>query len=240
MKKFLALALIFFCIFSISYSQECVTPCPEDTACQRSFCDQGVCKTEPIVPIPLGCCATQSHCEDTETCTLSECNLQNNECEIFWICEDTPPTYIDRQPQSCKNSNDCDDGVYCTTDICRDGFCVSDVVVPLPEGCCQSQLDCPTFPCTFAFCNFAENRCVYRRNDNGCSIPNPPSFLTDFSSSSPSSSSPSDDDVQPEIGDIVGAIIGFIILGILVVAFIIIVILIIVRNIITKVTGESS
>ncbi len=188
-------------------------------------------------PLPSGCCVNDGDCNDNDACTLDSCDGDTNECREILIC-DIPTPGGDPSQRACRVNGDCNDGNKCTNDICQSGLCLNTVNTS-EEGCCDDVGDCPTFPCTTAFCNFVSHVCVYQRRlncDISSTVSQDDSNVTPSPSPTPGSSAEED---STDTGDIAGAIAGFVILIGLIIIFIIIVAIICVKNLIQKIRGDS-
>jgi hypothetical protein len=68
-------------------------------------------------------------------------------------------------PVPCVTEADCDDGQFCTLDLCQDGYCAHE---PKPAGtCCQSNAECDDGnPCTTDECKGII--CIHTKESNLC------------------------------------------------------------------------
>ncbi len=131
---------------------DCVWPEP----CLLSLCLDGECRTKPH-PARLDCCSKgfNAACNDYNSCTTDTCGQH---MPGGWKqCIHLPPD----DPNCCDfyhlGSSTCDDGVYCTWDICNNGKCEHKIVA---DDCtCKTDWDCAnkscsssSGPCTKAIC----------------------------------------------------------------------------------------
>merc|ERR1711862_62121 len=220
-------SLILLCLlFNFAFTQyySCSGPCTTRfPQCQEAKCDHalGVCVTEPLDPLPAGCCVSSDDCvSQNPECLVGSCSITTNQCSFDNVCD--PPSIFTYG--ECSRNADCTDDNECTQEFCdtTNGVCViSSIPNSNIPGCCQDRSDCTPSECRIASCNHDTFTCSYRidTNCNAYSGDNNQPIDGEESSSSPSSSSVSygQDDQEPY-----GApsyIMG--IIGILILAFLI-------------------
>lgn len=155
----------------------CATPCfPDFPDCQISYCDteNGVCVSEPKVPLPAGCCVRATDCYNNDVCLLGSCNFDTNTCEWDPLCMNSEISDFFHD-KTCVDAGDCDSGDSCRAIKCIEGLCVSS---PIPDSndpyCCQVSTDCPESPCRVAVCFVDTFTCGYEPL-LGCSLSYEPS-----------------------------------------------------------------
>jgi hypothetical protein len=134
-----------------------LTGCDDGDPCTLDTCDAatGACRSSPID----GCCRSALDCVDGDVCTEDAC--RNG------VCDWTPVSSVECDPNACRSSADCDDGNPCTTDLCDSatGRCTQ---VPNPS-CCTSDTACDDgIPCTLDTCDAATGACRHTRTDACC------------------------------------------------------------------------
>lgn len=125
--------------------------CAERVECEGSGGDTDCDLRYPDTASFELCYVKLSTCTTDEDCGPSEkCNIDTASCELL-ECEDTE-MLINRECVSedliCESSEDCDDGLSCTTDTCDNSLCKSTGIVceksddPCSEGSCVEGQGC--------------------------------------------------------------------------------------------------
>ena len=179
----------------------CTGPCDDADPCTNDVCNYAtsLCAHEPIA----GCCKDDTQCDDGDPCTQDLCQTavhkcahpqvqgcchKDDDCKGFLSDQDLCKTPICVNSKCrlvhlpdfdcCLTSTDCDDGDFCTDDVCNPGnnTCTH---LPTGKGCCNTLADCieDDDPCTQLVCashtcaNVAKEGCC--KADFECSDGNP-------------------------------------------------------------------
>jgi len=153
--------------------------CLGSNPCVVGACSDSFCEFQNLDD----CCAADYQCNDTDPCTKDKCDKATLTCEnsaVPGCCQDVETCELNKPPEYyCRPSNciaykckygpvaegccsipaDCNDGNFCTVDICNvDAHeCVHEQTGP---DCCDTVQDCPgdQDPCTSTIC--AKNKCA--------------------------------------------------------------------------------
>ena len=165
----------------------CVTGCDPIVCntfpCEVRACVAGVCTS---LHRDVGCCTSNSECEDFNSCTSNICDTDNQcifrtlatipggdptcsndaQCGPNEICLSncTCVPFIAGEGE-CLDDSECDDGCPCSLDICNKRCACENI--PLP-GCCTNDTDCEdTNPCHTGFaCDTATGLCSFLVRDD--------------------------------------------------------------------------
>merc|ERR1711862_345662 len=138
-------SLILLCLlFNFAFTQyySCSGPCTTRfPQCQEAKCDHalGVCITEPLDPLPAGCCVSSDDCvSQNPECLVGSCSITTNQCSFDNVCD--PPSIFTYG--ECSRNADCTDDNECTQEFCdtTNGVCViSSIPNSNIPGCCQDR-----------------------------------------------------------------------------------------------------
>jgi hypothetical protein len=102
--------------------------CDDGIGCTIDSCKSGKCFHTKESNL---CCVTDGDCEDFDVCTLDVC--VRNGCAHVFMASDTVC--------KCQDVLDCNDGLACTSDWCKEGACY---YTPAPDTgfCCAGAAEC--------------------------------------------------------------------------------------------------
>ncbi|MBM4355278.1 MAG: lamin tail domain-containing protein, partial [Deltaproteobacteria bacterium] len=154
----------------------CNGPCADSDPCTQDVCNlaTSLCSHTPIA----GCCKEDAHCDDADPCTQDICQTavhlcvhpqvqgcchKDEDCKGFLSDQDLckTPICVDSKCRllhvpdfnCCLTGADCNDGDFCTDDVCNPGnnTCTH---LPKGKGCCNDVADCieDDDPCTALVC----------------------------------------------------------------------------------------
>ena len=153
-------------------AQDCVPYMTDIDTCKVPACINHECR---LLHIPQeDCCIVDEDCDDGDACTEDICNPGNNQCSHIpkgkgccntvgdCVEDDDPCTHVkciadeciyQSTTGCCMGDWQCDDGNFCTSDLCMDYECRF-VAGPL-AGCCVDDGDCPApgGACQEAWCS---------------------------------------------------------------------------------------
>jgi len=162
--------------------QDCVPYMTDKDTCKVPVCVASQCR---LLHIPQeDCCIVDEDCEDGDACTEDICNPGNNQCSHIplgkgccntvgdCVEDDNPCTHVkcianeciyQATAGCCMGDWQCDDGSFCTSDLCLDyecrfapgpvdGCCIADEDCPAPGGACQT-----TWCAEDSFCDVGVN-----------------------------------------------------------------------------------